>query len=112
MNVLLAEADVPYETLEELEAINPLFAETDAVIIVGANDVINPAANTAQGTPIYGMPILNAGEAKFVLIFNKDTRPGYAGVENPLYSRENVELFAGDAAETLAGVVNELGSGA
>jgi NAD(P) transhydrogenase subunit beta len=110
MNVLLAEADVPYEMLEEMEAINPRFAETDAVIIVGANDVVNPAANTAQGTPIYGMPILNAAEAKFVLIFNKDTRPGYSGVENPLYNRENVALFLGDAAEKIGELMEKLGS--
>jgi len=108
MNVLLAEADVPYEKLFEMEAVNHLFPETDVAIVVGANDVVNPAASTAQGTPIYGMPILLAGEAKFIVIFNKDTRPGYAGVENPLYHRGNVALFLGDAAEEIAGVTQKL----
>lgn len=108
MNVLLAEADVPYEILFEMDAVNPLFPETDLVIIVGANDVVNPAAATAQGTPIYGMPILNAGEAGHILIFNKDTRPGYAGVDNPLYDRPNVALFPGDAGEEIGELLEKL----
>ncbi|HOB89624.1 MAG: NAD(P)(+) transhydrogenase (Re/Si-specific) subunit beta [Bacillota bacterium] len=101
MNVLLAEADVPYDKLYEMDDINEGFRETDVVIVVGANDVINPAANTAEGTPIYGMPILRAYEAKHVIIFNLDTKPGYAGVDNPLYSMDNATLVLGDAAETL-----------
>ena len=101
MNVLLAEADVSYDKLYEMDQINAEFADTDLVIVVGANDVINPAANTAEGTPIYGMPILNVYEAEHVLIFNFDTKPGYAGVENPLYKADNVTLLLGDAAATL-----------
>ncbi len=108
MNVLLAEVDIPYEKLYEMDSINPLFPETDIVIIVGANDVVNPAASTEQGTPIYGMPILDAGAARFIIIFNKDARPGYAGVENPLYTRKNVALFLGDAAEQIDEVMKIL----
>ncbi|NLJ61007.1 MAG: NAD(P)(+) transhydrogenase (Re/Si-specific) subunit beta [Firmicutes bacterium] len=108
MNVLLAEADVPYDELFEMDDINDEFRETDVVIVVGANDVINPAANTAEGTPIYGMPILRAYEAKRVVIFNLDTKPGYAGVDNPLYSMDNATLVLGDAAETVLQAANRL----
>jgi NAD(P) transhydrogenase subunit beta len=102
MNVLLAEADVPYDKLYEMSDINDEFKETDVVIVVGANDVVNPAANTAEGTPIYGMPILKAYEAKHVVIFNLDKKPGYAGVDNPLYSEDTVTLVLGDAKETIS----------
>ncbi len=81
MNVLLAEVDVPYEKLCEMDAINPEFAETDVVLVVGACDVINPAANTAEGTPIYGMPVLEVDKAKSVIVCNLDTKPGYSGVD-------------------------------
>lgn len=101
MHVLLAEADVPYEKLFEMDAANAVFRDTDAVIIVGANDVVNPAAGTAAGTPIYGMPVLNVCEAREILIFNKDTRPGYAGVDNPLYAGKNSVLLLGDAGERI-----------
>jgi NAD(P) transhydrogenase subunit beta len=108
MNVLLAEADVPYERLYEMDAVNPLFADTDVVFVIGANDVINPAAMTAVGTPLYGMPILKVHEARNILVFNKDTLPGYAGVGNPIYTRENVFLFLGDAAEQLVKMIDKL----
>lgn len=101
MNVLLAEADVDYEDLYEMEAINSDFKNADLTIVVGANDVLNPAARNMEGTPIYGMPILNVDECPEVLIFNYDLRPGYSGVPNPLYEKENVTLVLGDAAETL-----------
>ena len=101
MNVLLAEAEVEYDALLEMDEVNPIFPESDLVIIIGANDVVNPAANTAQGTPIYGMPILNAGQAKHLIICNYDLKPGYAGVDNPLYRAPNVAMLTGDAAETL-----------
>ncbi len=108
MNVLLAEADVPYEKLYEMDSINPLFPNTDVVIIIGANDVVNPAATTAVGTPIYGMPILNVSEARNIMIFNRDTSPGYAGVNNPLYSQKRASLFLGDAAEKIGELVEKL----
>ncbi|MDY6230674.1 MAG: NAD(P)(+) transhydrogenase (Re/Si-specific) subunit beta, partial [Prevotella sp.] len=102
MNVLLAEADVPYDKLFEMEAINDDFAKTDAVIVIGANDVLNPAARNAEGTPIYGMPVLNVDQAPEVIVCNYDLKPGYAGVENPIYTREKgVYLELGDAKETL-----------
>jgi NAD(P) transhydrogenase subunit beta len=110
MNVLLAEADVPYEQLFEMDDINGAFPNCDACVIVGANDVINPAANTAEGTPIYGMPILDAGAARHVIICNFDTKPGYAGVDNPLYAkRQGVSLLLGDAKETLRALIGKMG---
>ncbi|MEL7568757.1 MAG: NAD(P)(+) transhydrogenase (Re/Si-specific) subunit beta, partial [Dehalobacterium sp.] len=108
MNVLLAEVDVDYDKLFEMDAVNPEFKETDLVIIVGANDVVNPAANSAEGTPIYGMPILNAFEAKNVIICNYDTKPGYAGVDNPLYQMPNSLLLLGDAKKSLGNLVSQL----
>jgi len=101
MHVLLAEADVPYDKLKEMEEINEQFAETDVAVVVGACDVINPAANTAEGTPIYGMPVLNVAEAKHVIVCNLDTKPGYSGVENSLYYMPHVHLLLGNAAETV-----------
>ena len=109
MNVLLAEADVDYEKLYEMDAINDDFAKTDAVVVVGASDVLNPAARNAEGTPIYGMPVLNVDEAPEVIICNYDLKPGYAGVENPIYTREKgVHLELGDAKETLTRLIAEI----
>ena len=109
MNVLLAEADVDYEKLYEMEAINDQFASCDAVVVIGANDVLNPAAREAEGTPIYGMPVLNVDQAPEVIICNFDLKPGYAGVENPLYTREKgVYLELGDAKETLTRLISEI----
>ena len=110
MNVLLCEVDVPYDKLYEMDAVNGEFAETDVAIIIGANDVVNPAANTAEGTPIYGMPVLNAAEAKTVIVCNFDTKPGYAGVPNPLYDAPNTILMLGDAKETVAQLVAAIGA--
>ena len=101
MNVLLAEANVDYEHLLEMDTVNPMFAESDLVIVVGANDVVNPAANTAEGTPIYGMPILKVEECRNIIICNYDDKPGYAGVPNPLYERAGVILITGDAAKSM-----------
>jgi NAD(P) transhydrogenase subunit beta len=111
MNVLLVEADVSYEQLYEMDALNDKFKNTDAVIVIGANDVLNPAARDAVDTPIYGMPILNVDEAKEVIICNFDLNPGYAGVENPLYDRkEGVYLKLGDAKESIQQLLTELKS--
>ena len=102
MNVLLAEADVDYEKLFEMDAINDDFKNADAVVVIGANDVLNPAARNAVGTPIYGMPVLNVDQAPEVIVCNFDLKPGYAGVENPIYTRKKgVYLELGDAKETL-----------
>ncbi|AEE91865.1 NAD(P) transhydrogenase subunit beta [Tepidanaerobacter acetatoxydans Re1] len=105
MNVLLAEVDVPYDKLCEMDVINPEFSETDVAIVVGACDVINPAANTAEGTPIYGMPVLKVEEAKNVIVCNLDTKPGYSGVENSLYELLHVHLLLGNAADTVKELV-------
>lgn len=115
MNVLLAEVDVDYEKLREMKDINGDFATADLTVVVGANDVMNPAANTAEGTPIYGMPVLNVGDCAHVAIFNFDLKPGYAGVENPLYARAETEpdrvlIFQGDAKETLAARLDAIGA--
>ena len=108
MNVLLCEADVAYDKLYEMDSINDEFAECDAAIVIGANDVVNPAANTAEGTPIYGMPVLRAGEAKCVIVCNFDDKPGYAGVPNPLYEAENTVMMLGDAKETMTKILSEI----
>ena len=109
MNVLLAEAGVDYEKLVEMDEVNPRFAETDLVIVVGANDVINPAANTAEGTPIYGMPILEVSKAAHVIICNRSARPGYAGVINPLYENPKSIVRLGDAQLSLKTLLEESG---
>ena len=106
MNVLLCEVDVPYDKLYEMDAINDEFSQCDAAIIIGANDVVNPAANTAEGTPIYGMPVLSASDAKHVLVCNFDDKPGYAGVPNPLYEAPNTIMMLGDAKETVAELIS------
>ena len=109
MNVLLAEADVDYEKLYEMDAINDDFKDADAVVVIGANDVLNPAARNAVGTPIYGMPVLNVDQAPEVIVCNFDLKPGYAGVENPIYTREKgVYLELGDAKETLLRLMAEM----
>ena len=105
MNVLLCEVDIPYDKLYEMDSINGEFAECDAAIIIGASDVVNPAANTAEGTPIYGMPVLNAGDANHIIICNFDEKPGYAGVENPLYKDPKTIMKIGDAKETVAELI-------
>jgi len=108
MHVLLAEAEVEYEQLFEMKDINDDFAETDAVLIVGACDVVNPAAIQTEGTPISGMPILRAHEAGSVIVCNLDEKPGYSGVPNPLYEDEKAILLFGDAKATLAGLISGL----
>lgn len=109
MNVLLCEVDIPYEELYEMDAINGDFKDADVTVVIGANDVMNPAANTAEGTPIYGMPVLNVGDCKNVIICNFDLKPGYAGVPNPLYRRsEGVALLIGDAKESLQKLIDLL----
>ncbi len=101
MNVLLAEAQVPYEQLKEMDDINGEFKDADIVLVVGANDVVNPAAKTTPGAPIYGMPILNADEAKQVVFMKRSMRPGFAGIENELLFEENTTLLFGDAKDSM-----------
>jgi len=112
MNVLLAEADVDYDRLKEMDDVNGTFSATDAVVVVGACDVVNPAAIRAADTPISGMPILNAHEAKRVLVCNLDERPGYSGVPNPLYDEHTTLLLFGDAKATVTELLESLPAGA
>jgi NAD(P) transhydrogenase subunit beta len=106
MNVLLAEAQVPYEQLKEMDDINGEFKDADVVLVVGANDVVNPAAKTTPGAPIYGMPILNADEAKQVVFMKRSMRPGFAGIENELLFEENTTLLFGDAKDSMGKLLN------
>ena len=108
MNVLLAEANVPYEQLVEMEEINPTFPQTDVVLVVGANDVVNPAAKTTPGCPIYGMPILDVDKAGNVIFLKRSMRPGFAGIENELLYDSKTTLLFGDAKESLTKVVSAL----
>jgi len=101
MNVLLAEADVPYDLLKDMDEINPEFNSTDVVLIIGANDVVNPLAKTDPGGPIYGMPILNVDEAKRTVVFKRSLSVGYAGIDNPLFYAEKNQMFFGDAKSSL-----------
>ena len=108
MNVLLAEANVPYEQLVEMEEINPTFPQTDVVLVVGANDVVNPAAKTTPGCPIYGMPILDVALAANVIFLKRSMRPGFAGIENELLYEPKTTLLFGDAKDSLTKVVSAL----
>jgi NAD(P) transhydrogenase subunit beta len=105
MHVLLAEADVDYDDLYEMDAINDDFASTDVAIVVGASDVVNPAAITVADTPISGMPILRVHEADAVIVCNLDGRPGYSGVPNPLYDDPKAILLFGDAKDSVTGLI-------
>ncbi len=111
MNVLLAEADIPYEQVLEMDEINPEFATTDVALVVGANDVTNPAAKTDPSSPIYGMPILDVEKAHNIYVIKRSMRPGYSGVENLLYYRDNCSLIFGDAKDVCEGLVNALKGG-
>jgi H+-translocating NAD(P) transhydrogenase subunit beta len=108
MNVLLAEADVSYNKLLDLEESNEAFRQTDMVVIVGANDVVNPAAKDDASSPIYGMPVLQVWESKNVIVLKRSMRPGYAGIENPLFFHERTRMLFGDAKETLGKLASEI----
>jgi NAD(P) transhydrogenase subunit beta len=108
MNVLLAEADVPYEELLEMDVINPEFKNTDVVIILGANDVVNPAASKDPSSPIAGMPILNAHEARSVFVVKRSLSPGYAGIKNELFEYDNTMMIFGDAKKVVQGLIGEV----
>jgi NAD(P) transhydrogenase subunit beta len=108
MNVLLAEADVPYEQLREMDEINPEFPRTDVSLVIGANDVTNPAANSNPDSPIYGMPILNVNESDSVIVIKRSMNPGFAGIENDLYYDEKTQMLFGDAKDTVADITHEV----
>ena len=108
MNVLLAEAQVPYDELWEMDRVNPLFPETDVAIVVGANDVTNPAARTRPDSPLYGMPILNVDKARTVVFIKRSMAPGFAGVENELFFLPNTMMVFGDAKKVLTDLMAAL----
>jgi NAD(P) transhydrogenase subunit beta len=107
MNVSLAEADVPYEQLVEMDAINPLMPTIDVALVIGANDVVNPAAREDKSSPIYGMPIINVDEARTVFVLKRSMASGFAGIENPLFFKDNTTMIFGDAKKTLQELVSE-----
>jgi H+-translocating NAD(P) transhydrogenase subunit beta len=105
MNVLLAEADIPYEKLKEMDEINPTFAQTDVAIVIGANDVVNPLANTDPSSPIAGMPILNVGDARTVVVVKRSLSPGFAGIPNPLFAADNTLMYFEDGKKAVVDLV-------
>ncbi|HTU15999.1 MAG TPA: NAD(P)(+) transhydrogenase (Re/Si-specific) subunit beta [Solirubrobacterales bacterium] len=110
MNVLLAEADVPYDKLREMDDINPELPQTDVCVVIGANDVTNPAAKTDESSPIYGMPIIEAGEAQQCLVLKRSMSPGFAGIDNDLFYSPKTNMVFGDAKAIVNEIVSELGS--
>jgi len=110
MNVLLAEANVPYDQLVEMEQINPYFPEADIVLVVGANDVTNPAARTNKSSPLFGMPILDVERAKSIIVLKRSMRPGFAGVDNDLYYNEKCMMLFGDAKASVTTLISEMKS--
>jgi NAD(P) transhydrogenase subunit beta len=108
MNVLLAEAEIPYDRLVEMDEINGEFPQTDVALVVGANDVVNPAARHDKGSPIYGMPILNADKAKTVIAIKRSMNPGFAGIDNELYTSDRTLMLFGDAKQVIGAVAKEL----
>jgi H+-translocating NAD(P) transhydrogenase subunit beta len=111
MNVLLAEADIPYDRLIEMDEINGDFPQTDVALVIGANDVTNPAARTDQTSPIFGMPILDVDKAHTVMVIKRSMNPGFAGIDNPLYYMNNNLMLFGDAKQFVGSIVRELGAG-
>jgi len=110
MNVLLAEADVPYDQLLEMDEINPRIETVDVAIVIGANDVVNPAAREMESSPIYGMPVINVDHARTVFVLKRSMASGFAGIENPLFYKDNTRMLFGDAKESIGGLVREFGS--
>ncbi len=109
MNVLLAEADVPYEQLVEMDEINPRIENVDICVVIGANDVVNPSAREDEDSPIYGMPIINVDKARTVFVLKRSMASGFSGVDNPLFFGENTRMLFGDAKESISGVISEFG---
>lgn len=107
MNVLLAEANVPYDQLKEMDDVNPTIESVDVVIVIGANDVVNPAARTDESSPIYGMPVINVDKARTVVVMKRSLNPGFAGIDNPLFFNDNTRMLFGDAKKTTQGLVAE-----
>lgn len=107
MNVLLAEANVDYDQLKEMDDVNPTIEQVDLAIIIGANDVVNPAAREDESSPIYGMPIINVDKARTTIVLKRSMSPGYAGIENPLFYKDNTRMLFGDAKKSVQGLIDE-----
>jgi NAD(P) transhydrogenase subunit beta len=105
MNVLLAEADVPYDKLKEMDEINPSFQQTDVAIVIGANDVVNPLARTDPTSPIAGMPILNVDRARTVVVIKRSLSPGFAGIPNPLFAADNTLMYFADGKKAIVDLI-------
>ena len=108
MNVLLAEADVPYEQLKEMDVVNPEFPATDVVLVLGANDVVNPQAKNDKSSPLYGMPVLDVQEARTVFVIKRGMSAGYSGIKNDLFDLPNTSMVFGDAKKVLSELIGEL----
>jgi NAD(P) transhydrogenase subunit beta len=108
MNVLLAEADVPYDLIHDMDSVNPEFPRADVALVVGANDVTNPAARTVPDSPLYGMPILNVDQAGQAFVIKRSMNPGFAGIDNELYYLDKTTMLFGDAKGMLGQLVDEL----
>jgi NAD(P) transhydrogenase subunit beta len=105
MNVLLAEADIPYEKLKEMDEINPSFQQTDVAIVIGANDVVNPLARTDPTSPIAGMPILDVDKARTVVVIKRSLSPGFAGIPNPLFALDNTLMYFADGKKAIVDLI-------
>jgi NAD(P) transhydrogenase subunit beta len=108
MNVLLAEADVPYDQLKEMDDINPEFARTDVALVIGANDVTNPAARNETGSPIYGMPILDVDKSSSIVVLKRSMASGFAGIDNPLFYDPKTAMLFGDAKTSVGEILSEI----
>jgi NAD(P) transhydrogenase subunit beta len=111
MNVLLAEANVSYDQLLEMDVVNPTMDTVDVCMVIGANDVVNPAARTEKSSPIYGMPIINADKARMVIVMKRSMATGFAGIENPLFYEPNTKMLFGDAKNVLQELIAEFKKG-
>jgi NAD(P) transhydrogenase subunit beta len=110
MNVLLADAEIPYEKLVELDEINPEMPQTDVALVIGANDVVNPAARHVRSSPIYGMPIIDADRARICFAIKRSMNPGFAGIDNELYTADHTYMLFGDAKSVVGELVKQLGA--
>src|SRR5207302_6159922 len=110
MNVLLAESQVPYDLLKEMDEVNPEFGRTDVTLVIGANDVTNPAAKNEPGSPIYGMPILEVDKSQAVIVLKRSMASGFAGIDNPLFYDDKTSLLFGDAKQSVSDITSEVGA--
>jgi NAD(P) transhydrogenase subunit beta len=111
MNVLLAEADIAYDKLKEMDDINPTFRQTDVALVIGANDVVNPVARTDPDSPIAGMPILDVDKARTVVVIKRSLSPGFAGIPNPLFAADNTLMMFGDGKKAVLELIGALKNG-